>query len=270
MIMEIKLLAVDMDETVVNSRHQVTESTRVALELAIQRGILVVPVTGRCLEGVPSKIRRMDGIDYFITSNGAKVYDFKEHKILYRRLISNQTACAILKKCQEEEIGIAIHQEGKCYDNSFLQAAYRCVAYHRDFKVHTVKKNLYEWVKENEKPVEKIQVFSGNERKLLELQEMLEQFVTLEIAVSTSGYMEITQEDAKKGKALEALCDSLNLSLAQVMAIGDNANDFSMLTCAGFPVAMGNATEELKRIAKVVTTDNDTDGVAKAIYDYLL
>ena len=270
MDMEIKLLAVDMDETVVNSRHQMTEKTKLALELAIQSGILVVPVTGRCLEGLPSKLRKIEGIDYFITSNGAKVYDFQEKRILYRRLIPNQTACAILKKCQEEEIGIAIHQEGKCYDNSFLQAAYRYVVYHRDFKAHRVKKDLHEWVRENEKPVEKIQVFSKDERKLLAVQEILEQFVTLEMAVSTSGYIEITQADANKGRALEALCDSLDISMSKVMAIGDNANDYSMLECAGFPVAMGNATEELKRIAKAVTTDNDTDGVAKVVYDYLL
>ena len=268
MDMEIKLLAVDMDETVVNSRHQMTEQTKLALELAIQKGILVVPVTGRCLEGLPAKIRRMDGVEYFITSNGAKAYDFKEQRILYRRLIPNQTACAILKKCQEEEIGIAIHQEGKCYDNSFLQAAYRYVAYH--FKAHRVQKDLYEWVRENEKPVEKIQVFSKDEKKLLVLQEMLERFVTLEMAVSTSGYIEITQAEANKGKALEALCDSLGISLLQVMAIGDNANDFSMLERVGFPVAMGNAKEELKQIAKTVTTSNDEDGVAKAIYEYLL
>ena len=270
MDMEIKLLAVDMDETVVNSRHQMTEQTKLALELAIQKGILVVPVTGRCLEGLPAKIRRMDGVEYFITSNGAKAYDFKEQRILYRRLIPNQTACAILKKCQEEEIGIAIHQEGKCYDNSFLQVAYRYVAYHRDFKAHRVQKDLYEWVRENEKPVEKIQVFSKDEKKLLVLQEMLERFVTLEMAVSTSGYIEITQAEANKGKALEALCDSLGISLLQVMAIGDNANDFSMLERVGFPVAMGNAKEELKQIAKTVTTSNDEDGVAKAIYEYLL
>ena len=90
MDMEIKLLAVDMDETVVNSRHQMTEQTKLALELAIQKGILVVPVTGRCLEGLPAKIRRMDGVEYFITSNGAKAYDFKEQRILYRRLIPNR------------------------------------------------------------------------------------------------------------------------------------------------------------------------------------
>lgn len=98
MDMEIKLLAVDMDETVVNSRHQMTEQTKLALELAIQKGILVVPVTGRCLEGLPAKIRRMDGVEYFITSNGAKAYDFKEQRILYRRLIPNQTALCDLEK----------------------------------------------------------------------------------------------------------------------------------------------------------------------------
>ena len=115
-----------------------------------------------------------------------------------------------------------------------------------------------------------VQVFSKDEKKLLVLQEMLERFVTLEMAVSTSGYIEITQAEANKGKALEALCDSLGISLLQVMASGDNANDFSMLERVGFPVAMGNAKEELKQIAKTVTTSNDEDGVAKAIYEYLL
>ena len=85
--MEIKLLAVDMDETVVNSRHQMTEQTKLALELAIQKGILVVPVTGRCLEGLPARFVGWTVWSSFITSNGAKAYDFKEQRILYRRLM---------------------------------------------------------------------------------------------------------------------------------------------------------------------------------------
>ena len=267
--MEIKLLAVDMDETVVNSRHKVSEKTKKALEAAAKKGIVIVPVTGRCLEGLPAKLRRIEGINYIITSNGAKVYDLKGQKILYRRLITNQTACAILKKCGEE-VGVAVHQEGKCYDNSFLQAAYRYVAYHRDFKAHKVKKDMYAWLRDGEKPVEKIQIFSRDEKKLLELRKSLEQFAALEMAVSTSGYIEITQGEANKGRALEALCKELAVSLSQVMAVGDNANDFSMLEKVGFPVAMGNANEEIKSIAKAVTATADNDGAAKAINDYLL
>ena len=114
----IKLLAVDMDETAVNSRHRMTKATKEALKEVYAKGIQVVPVTGRCLEGLPTGLRGIKELSYIITSNGAKVYDWKEKEVLYRKLISNETACDVLKICQEYKIGLAIHQEGKCYDNS--------------------------------------------------------------------------------------------------------------------------------------------------------
>jgi len=125
-------------------------------------------------------------------------------------------------------------------------------------------------VEESGKPVEKIQIFYGKMEKLLAVQKELELFDDLELAVSTSGYIEVTQKDAQKGKALEHLCKYLGIHMEEVMAIGDNVNDHSMLVRAGYPVAMGNANEEIKKIAKYVTVSNDEDGVAKAIYEKLL
>ena len=98
----------------------------------------------------------------------------------------------------------------------------------------------------------------------------MEPFDDLELAISTSGYIEITQKDAQKGKALEHLCRYLGIYMEEVMAIGDNENDHSMLVRAGYPIAMGNANEEIKKIAKYVTASNDESGVAKAIYEKLL
>ena len=267
--MDIKLLAVDIDETSVNSRHRMTNRTQNALKMAIQQGVVVVPVTGRCVEGFPAKLREMD-ISYFITSNGAKVYDWGNQKVLYRRLIPNQIACEVLNICQETKMGIAIHSNGKCYDDSSVQAVYRKLAYHGDFKSHKKVADLQAWVKESKKPLEKIQVFSFQQEKLEALKDRLTQFSMLELAVSTSGYMEITHHEAKKGLALQTLCTHLNIPLEQVMAIGDNENDQSMLSKVGFPVAMGNAKEEIQRIAKYVTGTNDEDGVAQAVEKWVL
>ena len=155
----IKLLAIDMDETAVNSRHRMTKATKEALKEVYAKGIQVVPVTGRCLEGLPTGLRGIKELSYIITSNGAKVYDWKEKEVLYRKLISNETACDVLKICQEYKIGLAIHQEGKCYDNSTVQALYRKLAYHGDFKVRKSVKDLRKLVEESGKPVEKIQIF---------------------------------------------------------------------------------------------------------------
>ena len=109
----IKLLAVDMDETAVNSRHRMTKVTKEALREVYAKGIHVVPVTGRCLEGLPANMRGMEELSYIITSNGAKVYDWKEKEVLYRKLISNETACDVLKICQQDALGIANSSGGE-------------------------------------------------------------------------------------------------------------------------------------------------------------
>lgn len=105
---------------------------------------------------------------------------------------------------------------------------------------------------------------------LYEIEQKLSKFPMLELVVSTSGYIEITHREAKKGNALEHLCAYLDISLENVMAIGDNANDYSMLSRVGYPIAMGNANEEIKELAKDVTLSNDENGVAEAIRRHLL
>ena len=99
-------------------------------------------------------------------------------------------------------------------------------------------KDLCGFVKKSGKPIEKIQVFSGKKEKLESIKNKLEPFDDLELAISTSGYIEITQKDAQKGKALEHLCRYLGIQMEEVMAIGDNENDHSMLVRAGYPIAM--------------------------------
>ena len=107
--------------------------------------------------------------------------------------------------------------------------------------------------------------FLERKKKLESIKNKLEPFDDLELAISTSGYIEITQKDAQKGKALEHLCRYLGIHMEEVMAIGDNENDHSMLVRAGYPIAMGNANEEIKKIAKYVTASNDESGVCQKI-----
>ncbi|TBW67837.1 HAD hydrolase family protein, partial [Staphylococcus lugdunensis] len=80
---------------------------------------------------------------------------------------------------------------------------------------------------------------------------------------------EITHSDAQKGIALSAIAHQLGIDLTDVVAIGDNLNDISMLERVGYPVAMNNATDEVKHIAKYVTDTNENSGVGKAIMKIL-
>ena len=81
--------------------------------------------------------------------------------------------------------------------------------------------------------------------------------------------MEITAAEASKGRALKALCDQLQIDAKEVMAIGDSDNDRSMFDYAGYPVAMGNASKEIKKIAADITETNDRCGVAVAVQNVL-
>jgi Cof subfamily protein (haloacid dehalogenase superfamily) len=92
-----------------------------------------------------------------------------------------------------------------------------------------------------------------------------------ELAVSSSAdnNLEITNSEAQKGVALKRFAELKGIPLENTMAIGDNYNDVSMLEIAGFPVAMGNAVEDLKDMAAFITKENDESGVAFAIQKFL-
>ncbi|HDC8080041.1 TPA: HAD-IIB family hydrolase, partial [Staphylococcus aureus] len=91
----------------------------------------------------------------------------------------------------------------------------------------------------------------------------------LAISSSSRGNIEITHSDAQKGIALETIAERLGIEMKDVMAIGDNLNDVSMLEKVGYPVAMENGAEEVKKIANYVTDTNENSGVGKAIMKLL-
>lgn len=91
----------------------------------------------------------------------------------------------------------------------------------------------------------------------------------LAISSSSRGNIEITHSDAQKGIALESIAEKLGVDMDEVMAIGDNLNDVSMLSRVGYPVAMENATDEVKAVANYITESNEQDGVGNAIIKYL-
>lgn len=92
---------------------------------------------------------------------------------------------------------------------------------------------------------------------------------SLAISSSSRGNLEITHSDAQKGIALESIANQLNIDLKDVMALGDNLNDVSMLERVGYPVAVENAMPEVKAVAKYVTDTNENSGVGKAIMKLL-
>lgn len=277
----IRLIAVDMDGTCVDNRKLVPEKNLWALSEAMKAGIVVVPATGRAIEGYPVAVRKLPGIRYMISSNGARVTDLKTGRDIRRVLLPCRDVADFLSGLRGSAVWVAVHMDGGCIDGNLIPFIHRKLFYHGDFKGSRLIPGLDRFLrrsrmkgsspaggKENRSGgVEKIQVFFLSKAAKKRTLALLKNWPRFSCALSHRFYVEITAAGASKGEALSGLCRYLDIPPARVMALGDSDNDLSMLRCAGYPVAMGNAEPAVKAAAKKVTAKNTQCGVAMAVME---
>ena len=274
---KIRMIGLDLDGTVFNNEKMITEHTREVLAEAIRQGVVVLPATGRPECGLPEQFLAIPGVRYALTSNGARIIDLVERKVIYAQLLPWETAAAVI-----DEVNTWEHCAWEAYYDGeiFVDAdAYRFLD-HPDMlpalksymrRTRQPVKGLAEKIRREHISMEKMHmVFENTEYRDQKLQEIREKFPDLAFSNATTFNMEINSADAGKGKGLVALGKILGISREEIMACGDAANDWDMLQMAGFPVVMGNADEETKKLAAFVTKSNEEDGVAYAVEQYVL
>ncbi len=273
-MMDIRLIALDMDGTLLNDQKELSPKNRKALESCIRHGILIVPATGRPAAGIPEMIREIAGIRYAILTNGARVEDFREGKLISQERIPWELAFEILEWISHYPVAYDPYIDGRgkmearfrnhLEDYGLPPAMQRLVLSSRD----EVEDELA-LVKSLKTPVEKINIFTKDKKLRQELWEKLEQHKELAVTSSLDYNVEINAAAATKGNALLHLADYLGLKREQTMAMGDGSNDLSMIEAAGIGVAMANSMEMLKQKADYITLSNEEDGVAAAIRHFL-
>lgn len=268
--MEIKLIAIDLDGTLLNSEKRLSENNREALKLCIQKGIWIVPCTGRTVDGIPTEIKEIPGIRYAITTNGAVIEDMKEKTAIDTRMLSCELALELLRFVDPYHVmydpyidrrGIT---EARFYERL---SDYSLSAQMQDMVRNTrdICPNIIEFVRQANKPVEKINLFFGDMEERAKLRAELEKRNDILVTSSIPNNLEINATDATKGDAIVRLASYLGIHEKHTMGIGDGENDFTMILKAGVGVAMKNGTKELLEAADYVTGTNDEDGVASAI-----
>ena len=275
--MEIRLIALDLDGTLVNSKRQVTERTMRALKAASAQGVHIVPTTGRLFHAMPKEVLACDFVRYGICMNGGQIYDAKEDRILHRDEIPLEVAMRVYDYLEQFPVVYDCYVDNGAYMERESWERLDQIIVGRPLDL-AYSKNL-------RKPVED---FRGYLRKLgMSLQKMQafmadvsirpaimeglrERFPELAISYSLPHNIEINTATAVKGNALRILCEHLGVPIGQTAAFGDGTNDISMLQAAGVGVAMGNAVPEAKAAANYVTATNDEDGVAQFIEQYVL
>lgn len=273
-MMDIRLIALDMDGTLLNDQKELSPGNRAALESCISHGIEIVPATGRPAAGIPEDMKKIAGIRYAILTNGARIENFREGRIIAQELMDWELAYEILEMISRYPVAYDPYIQGRgkmearfrnhLEDYGLPPAMQKLVLSSRD----EVEDELA-LVKAWKVPVEKINIFTKDRKLRRELWEKIAQYKELAVTSSLDYNVEINAAAATKGNALLQLAKHLGLKPEQTMAMGDGSNDLSMIKAAGVGVAMANGMDILKQKADYITRSNEEDGVAAAIQHFL-
>lgn len=273
--MKIKLIAFDLDGTLLKNDKTVSERNLESLAKAAERGIHMVPATGRLYEGMPDEIRSLPFVRYVIAINGAQIYDTKEKRILHREELSKEETERVFAYMEDAPAICGCYQDGKGWMDG--KEYKKIEEYAAGPKLLSTMRAIYrpmERMKEKillEGPaLQKIQYyFMDTKKRDRILADLAAAFSDLEISTSLPNNIEINSSGANKGKGLLFLCEHLQIKPEECMTFGDGTNDLSLILQAGTGVAMENAAPEVLAAAKYHTETNERDGVAEMIEKYL-
>ena len=278
---DIKIVALDLDGTLLDSEKRLSEGNRAALETAAAKGVHIVPTTGRFFGMMPECIRTLPFVRYAITVNGAQVYDRATDTALVREEIPLATALGVMRLLDRHDVIYDCYRNNWGWMNESFKAkaaAYATDAHYlkmiADFRrgVPDLKAHLAATAAEGN--VQKLMLFTrldaGPEAAKVIAEEVAAAFPEIKVTSSTWNNLEFNARTAHKGVALARFAEALGFTLENCMAFGDGANDLTMVEAAGTGVAMANACPEVLAAADYVTTSNDEDGVAAALRHFRL
>lgn len=272
---KIKLVAMDLDNTLLNDDKKISQHTREVLEAAITKGIYIVPATGRIYKAIPDFLRQMQGVRYALCCNGATVYDAHEKKEIYTNHLPMETVFSLYDVLKNFHCTRDIYQSGQGYMEE------RYLRHLEDYNVqgHILKlvhetrlevEDIVEYIKVHPMGIEKVSAFFDDMDQRSQAMEELKALQNSSVASSLANNIEITQLGCDKGDGLIHLAEHLGIPMSQVMACGDAGNDEAMIQVAGMGVVMENASKEIKNFANYITKTNNEDGVAYAIEKFVL
>lgn len=284
----VKLIAIDMDGTLVNNQFNISEENAEAIVAAQNQGIEVVIATGRSFKEAKNTLQEVNLKTPVICINGAQLRSsegevihgipipkekyqevnevLKQFSIYYELYTNKGTFTDNVEKAVDVIVDILVSANPEmAADEAHRLAEYRLkngrITYMEDF---------HDLTNDNSTQIYKLLCFDTNNEKRLTALDRLNQLGGLAISASANDNLEVTNVNAQKGIALEEYAKARGISLEETMAVGDNYNDVSMLKRVGYSVAMGNAENDIKEIAKYTTYTNDQHGVAHAIQKFAL
>ena len=275
---KIKLICIDMDGTLLNSKHEVSEENKLAIQKAHNMGINIAICTGRIFLSA-RHYADLIGINApVIASNGAFIKNGYKDKPIYENPFPKEMAVEVYRIVKKYGLTIHFNTWNVLFMETQAPEDHAYVVMNRDLPEEkrvnfVINENLEEAIENYEGNILKAIIIErgDNKEKLWAAKEEIKDIFKDNLHVVSSGKdnFEVMVGSVSKGNAVAYLADMLSVAQEEIMCIGDSENDLSMINYAGTGVAMGNGLDIVKEAADFVTDTNDNSGVAKAIEHFL-
>lgn len=271
---KIKLVAADMDGTLLNGQRKITDRTINVIQKAMEKGVFFVPATGRAVNALPPELKSMKQLRYGIFSNGATVYDFHEKKVVYKHHFNVQRVRELVKFLRQFQVLLSVSVAGQSYGER--KPMEHINEYHLSDNTKAIItgsrkliEDLDEFLKEQRGTVEKMTLVFAAMEERKEVWKILSEISDIQFSSSLPENIEISPKGCNKGDGLLHLAQHLGIKKEEIMACGDADNDREMLENAGIAVVMENGLDSMKAIADYITVSNNKDGVARAMERFI-
>lgn len=288
-----KMIAIDLDGTLLNCCGEVTEKNKQAINIAIKKNIEVVLTSGRMPGAILPIANEIKANKYMISGNGASIYNIETGETIYNNYISKEKLLEIIKLCEKNSVFYSIYTNNVILTQSL---DYNILYYNHENKKNSYNRRIninilndvYKYIENYiENDFLKITICESNkvifksimnkikkikDVNILEVRHMSKKIIkhgSDDVEISYF-YAEITNKNVNKWSAMEELIKKLKIKKEEVIAIGDNINDKEMIMNSGLGIVMGNSSLEMKKIADEIVSSNDENGVAEAILKYIL
>ena len=286
-----KLIAVDLDGTLLNSYGEVTDYSKKIIKKLIENGIKFIIASGRPIDSIKTIANEIGSDEYFIAGNGSLIYDIKRNQNIYEKYLSKSKVLEIIKLCEKNSISYNVYTDKTILATSLK---YNVLYYYKEnlkkeedkkTNIHIVD-NMYEYVSNLKKDkflkiticddnknvfnaiMKKIKNISGID--VLDVSHMSRKVInqgTEEVPIEYY-YTEISLSNVDKWTAIEYLIEQLGIKKEEVIAIGDNMNDKKMIENAGIGIVMKGSAPEVTKVADDIAIGNNDDGATKILQKY--
>jgi len=270
-----KLLCTDMDGTLLNDKKEISERNLKAIRKAHDKGVKIVVCTGRMFISANFYSDLLGVKTPVIASNGAFIKEKDRDEIIYKALLGKENALKILAICRKHGVFPNFHTHNTIFTEEIIYSAANYarlndVLPEGEKITITLVEDWEEVFNKHENEILKCIAVDKDGEKIDRAKAELSQQYTLEVVSSFAKSFEVMNKGVSKGRAVEMLAKYYNIAKEEIICVGDNENDISMIQYAGLGVAMANGEECAKNAASYITDSNNENGVAKVIEKFIL